>query len=253
MTPERVVVVIPSRYGSTRLPGKALVDLAGKPLVQHVYERARRAAGVDAVYVATDDERIRQACEAFGASAVMTPTTCASGTDRVACAVRDLDGEIVVNVQGDEPLLDPRAIDQLVEAMRAHPEDGMATLAVRPAVGDELGGPSVVKVVCNLAGYALYFSRSLVPHPRDPADVHAPVLKHLGIYAYRRAALEQFVAWPPTPLERTEKLEQLRALEHGLRIRVIETGYDSIGVDTPADAERVRELLALQATRLRSG
>lgn len=243
MTHERTIVVIPSRYGSTRLPGKALIDLCGKTLIQRVYEQVCKAKGIDAVYVATDDDRIVEVCARFGAPAIMTPAACASGTDRVACAVADMEGEIIVNVQGDEPLLRPEAIEQLVKAMRAHPQDGIATLAVRIPGDERASDPSVVKVVCDLDGYALYFSRARIPYPRDAAGGDSPVLKHLGIYAFRRPVLLQFVSWAPSPLEQREKLEQLRALEHGLRIRVVKTAYDSIGVDTPADAERVRQVL----------
>lgn len=244
MTTERVVVVIPSRYGSTRLAGKALVDLCGKPLVQHVYQRAAAAQGIQGVYIATDDERIAQACRSFGAPAIMTSAACASGTDRVAAAAQSLQAEIIINLQGDEPLFEPRGIEQLAEQMRRHPNDGIGTLATPMPAGEDATHPAVVKVVRDRDGYALYFSRALIPFPRDPADAPAAVLKHLGIYAYRRAALEQFVALPPSPLEQTEKLEQLRALEHGLRIRVGLTDCDSIGVDTPDDLARVRAILA---------
>lgn len=233
------VVVIPAREQSERLPGKPLADICGKPMIVHVLERAREARGIERVLVATDSERIAAAVRAAGGEAVMTGADCASGTDRCAEAARGLEGaEVVINVQGDEPLLDPLAIERLLEAFEA-PEVRMATLA-RPLEPEERENPHVVKVVRDLRGDALYFSRASIPHPRregvDP-------LAHVGIYGYRRDFLEHFASLPPTPLERTEGLEQLRALEHGHRIRVLVTSYRSIGVDTPEDLERVRALV----------
>jgi len=238
----RVAVIIPARYGAQRFPGKPIADLAGKPLISHVVERARRARGVDAVAVATDDRRIAQAAEKAGAGAIMTGAA-ATGTDRVAEAARRLEPRagIVVNLQGDEPLLDPRALEALIAAMHEQ-EPLMATLA-RPLEPDELDRPQVVKVVCDRHGDALYFSRAAIPHRR--AGGMSPLARaHVGVYAFAAEALETFAALPPGELEREESLEQLRALENGLKIRVVDTRYRGFGVDTPDDLERARAILA---------
>ena len=238
----RVAVIIPARYGAQRFPGKPIADLAGKPLISHVVERARRARGVDAVAVATDDRRIAQAAEKAGAGAIMTGSA-ATGTDRVSEAARRLEPRagIVVNLQGDEPLLDPRALEALIAAMHEQ-EPLMATLA-RPLEPDELDRPQVVKVVCDRHGDALYFSRAAIPHRR--AGGMSPLARaHVGVYAFAAEALETFAALPPGELEREESLEQLRALENGLKIRIVDTRYRGFGVDTPDDLERARAILA---------
>lgn len=233
------VVVIPARERSERLPGKPLAEIAGKPMILHVWERARRVRGIDRVLVATDSTRIADVVREAGGEAVTTSADCASGTDRCAEAVRGLEGvEVVINVQGDEPLLDPRAVERLLSAFE-DPAVRMATLA-RPLHAEESENPNVVKVVRNLRGDALYFSRAPIPFDRGGG---AEPLAHVGIYGYRRAFLEVFSALEPTPLERTERLEQLRALEHGHAIRVLLTDYRSLGVDTPEDLERVRAIL----------
>lgn len=234
-------VIIPARYGATRFPGKPLALLAGKPLVCHVAERARRARGVSRVAVATDDERIAAAARGCGAEAVMTGPA-ASGTDRVAEAARGMGAaDVVVNLQGDEPLVEPEAIEALLAAM----EDGaveMATLS-RPLEAGELSRPHVVKVVTRENGDALYFSRAAIPHRRQGGE--SPLARaHVGIYAFRAAFLQEFARLPQGRLEREESLEQLRALEHGHGIRVVETGYRGFGVDTPEDLERAHALLA---------
>ncbi|HEU4383140.1 MAG TPA: 3-deoxy-manno-octulosonate cytidylyltransferase [Anaeromyxobacteraceae bacterium] len=238
----RVAVIIPARYGAQRFPGKPLADLAGRPMVAHVVERARRARGVDEVVVATDDQRIARAAEAAGARAVLTGPA-ETGTDRVAQAARALSPrpEIVVNLQGDEPLVEPEAVERLVAVMR---EGGveMATLA-RPLQPDELSLPQVVKVVTDLSGDALYFSRAAIPH-RRAGGVSPLARAHLGVYAFTAAALERFASLPPGRLEREEALEQLRALENGVKIRVVDAAYRGFGVDTPEDLERARALLA---------
>jgi 3-deoxy-manno-octulosonate cytidylyltransferase (CMP-KDO synthetase) len=234
-------VIIPARYGATRFPGKPLALLAGKPLVAHVAERARKARGVSRVAVATDDERIAAAARGCGAEAVMTgPAAC--GTDRVAEAARGMGpAEVVVNLQGDEPLVEPAAIEALLGAM----EDGsvqMATLS-RPLEAGELGRPQVVKVVTGENGDALYFSRAAIPHRREGGE--SPLARaHVGMYAFRAPFLQEFARLPQGRLEREESLEQLRALEHGHGIRVVETEYRGFGVDTPEDLERARALLA---------
>lgn len=238
--PLRTVALIPARYDSTRFPGKPLVDLAGRPMIEHVYRRAAAARTVDAVAVATDDQRIAAAVAAFGGHAVMTAASHESGSDRIAEAARRLSSDIIVNVQGDEPLISPDAIDAAVGPLLADPAVVMTTLAAPMADAADATDPNVVKVVCDQHGDALYFSRATIPFARQAG---AAPLRHIGLYAYRRAFLLDFAGWPRTPLERTESLEQLRALEHGFRIRTVITPYESIGVDTPGDLLRVRAAL----------
>ncbi len=241
----RVAVIIPARFGATRFPGKSLADLGGRPVIAHVVERARRARGVDVVAVATDDERIARAAEQAGARALMTGEA-ATGTDRVAAAARMLSPppDLVVNLQGDEPLIEPAAIEALVEAMASSGAE-MGTLA-RPLEPGELERPQVVKVVVDLAGNALYFSRAPIPHRR--AGGPSPLARaHVGIYGFTGAFLQRFAALAPGRLEAEESLEQLRALEHGFRIRVAETTYKGFGIDTPEDLARARTLLGAGA------
>jgi len=257
-----IVAIIPARFASTRLPGKPLSDIHGKTMIQRVYERACAARRPDRVVVATDDERIAAVVRAFGGEAVMTSRDHATGTDRLAEAAAAGDAEIVVNVQGDEPMLDPRGVDAAAEALLADPALPMATLSLPLESVDEMLAPSVVKVVVDAAGDALYFSRAPIPHLRlgasdDPrASAAAAVArglarKHVGLYAYRREALLRFPALPRSPLEEAEGLEQLRALHHGLRIRVVAIdGPAAVAVDTPEDLERVRALLAPEKGRI---
>jgi 3-deoxy-manno-octulosonate cytidylyltransferase (CMP-KDO synthetase) len=242
----RVVGIIPARFHSTRLPGKPLALIAGRPMIEHVYRRALDARQLDAILVATDDERVASAVEAFGATAVMTAADHATGTDRLAEVARTLSCEIVVNVQGDEPLIDPSSIDAVVKLLLDRPEDGMSTVRRRIDDASDLANPSVVKVVVDARGYALYFTRSAVPYvrPGNPAPV---CWRHIGLYCYRRSFLLHVAGLPSTPLERAEGLEQLRVLEHGHRISTAETTADSIGVDTPTDLERVRQLMEAAA------
>ncbi len=239
----RIAVIIPARWGAQRFPGKALADLAGRPVVAHVVERARRARGVDAVAVATDDERIARAAEVAGATAILTGPA-ATGTDRVSEAARKLRpaADIVVNLQGDEPLIEPEAVETLVAIMA--PDDGaeMGTLA-RPLEPGEAERTQVVKVVTDLAGNALYFSRAPIPH-RRAGGPSALARAHVGIYAFRAAFLQRFASLPPGRLEAEESLEQLRALEHGYKIRVADTTYRGFGIDTPEDLERARSILS---------
>jgi 3-deoxy-manno-octulosonate cytidylyltransferase (CMP-KDO synthetase) len=241
-----VLAVIPARYASTRLPGKPLVSLGGKPMIQRVWERVRQAESVSGVIIATDDERIRSAVEAFGGDVAMTRSDHRSGTERVAeAALARGDAEIIVNVQGDEPLIEPSAIDTAVEAIREDLEVSVATLAVPIVKPADIMDPNVVKAVLDFDGNALYFSRAPIPWVRDRSGpVHAKHLKHLGLYVYRRAALLEFATFPQGDLERIEQLEQLRWLENGYRIRVAETEYDSVSVDVPEDIPRVEQLLA---------
>jgi 3-deoxy-manno-octulosonate cytidylyltransferase (CMP-KDO synthetase) len=232
----KAICVIPARYGSKRFPGKPLAAETGRPLIRHVYEAAAGARRVDRVLVATDDERIARAVEAFGGTAVMTSPEHACGTDRVAEAARAFpEAEIVINFQGDEPELDPGILDRLVGVLEADESVEVATPA-GPLGPEEAADPNAVKVALAAGGDALYFSRAPIPFARDgEASREAPLLVHVGIYAFRRAALEAFAALPPSPLERTERLEQLRWLEAGRRMRVLVTEHRPAGVDTPAD------------------
>ncbi len=237
------VIIIPARYDSKRFPGKVLADINGWPMIRHVYERARRARGIDRVLVATDCGRIKEVVESFGGEAVMTSPDRASGTDRIAEVARGLDCEIVVNVQGDEPLIDPRAIEQLLGAFDSEHPPEMATLAAPLDDSDELADPNVVKVVADLRGMALYFSRAVIPFP-DGGPPRAR--KHIGVYAYRKDFLLAFAGLEQTPLELSERLEQLRALEHGHSIRIVDTNYQSFNVDTPEHLEKVARMLAAE-------
>ncbi len=247
-------VIIPARYAATRLPGKPLADLGGRPLLQWVHERAL-ASGAARVVVATDDARIEAAAQAFGAEVVMTSPEHRSGTDRIADAARQLglpDDALVVNVQGDEPLMPPPLIRQVAANLAAHPAADMATLSQRILTLSDLASPHVVKVVCDREGYALYFSRALIPQPRDGmpeaehlADAVPGWQRHIGIYAYRVGFLRAFVHWPPAAIESTEMLEQLRALWNGASIHVAEACAPApVGVDTPEDLARLRERVA---------
>ena len=234
LTESSVLAVIPARFHSTRLPGKILADIAGEPMIAHVYRRASAASLVHATLVATDDARIARAIEAIGGVAVLTRPNHVSGSDRIAEVVSQLPCRLVVNVQGDEPMLDPTTIDAAVAPMLADSTLEMSTLC-RPLADDsELQAKSIVKVVTDLTGRALHFSRSAMPGSAA----------HIGLYVYRRDILLKLAALPPAPLEILESLEQLRALSHGIGIRVVPTTHASAGVDTPADLERVRQLLA---------
>ncbi len=241
----QVIGVIPARWASTRLPGKSLVSLCGKPMIQRVVERARSATSLSAVIVATDDERIAAVVRGFGGEAVMTRTDHPSGTDRIAEAIGSRAADLVVNIQGDEPLLDPALIDRLVEQMRTEADWDMGTAAAPITDEADRLSPSVVKVVWGARHQALYFSRSVIPFIRDASDAGMAGLywRHLGLYAYRAGFLRKLVAAPPCALELAEKLEQLRALHLGARMVVIETAETGIGVDTPADVARVEKMI----------
>lgn len=240
MNRNRVLAVIPARYSSTRFPGKPLVSIAGKPMVAHVVARALEAGCFDEVLVATDDQRIAQAAAAASARPILTGE-CRSGTDRVAMAVKGEDAAVVINIQGDEPALPPANLRLLAEFLLAHPETPLATLAL-PASAEEFSRPDVTKVVCDLAGRALFFSRAPIPHPRNPRPGVAR--KHVGLYGFQREALFEFAAWPESELELVEGLEQLRALEHGMAIQVLAATADSVAVDVPADVPRAEAALA---------
>jgi 3-deoxy-manno-octulosonate cytidylyltransferase (CMP-KDO synthetase) len=237
----KAIGVIPARFASSRLPGKPLAEIAGKTMIEHVYRRALEAKSLSAVYVATDDARIQEAVLQFGGNAVMTREDHRSGTDRIAEAVAEMDVDVVVNVQGDEPLLDPAEIDAVVAPFGERPDLMMSTAATPIADPRDVMDPSVVKVVLDVRGDALYFSRLPIPFYRSGDRGH---LKHIGLYAYRKAFLPIYAGLAPTPLEQSEQLEQLRVLENGYRIHVVLTDKDAISVDTPEDLERVRALMA---------
>ncbi len=251
--------VIPARFGSTRFPGKVLADILGRPMIQWVWEGVKKAHSLDDLVVATDDEKVLRAVEGFGGKAILTSTQHRTGTDRICEVVNPLDVKVVVNIQGDEPMLDSSMVDDLARTLLENPEIQMATLMHPIASIDELKDPNVVKVVTDKDGFALYFSRAPIPYLKtrrrtwrgqaEPPSAEARgaghrAFKHIGMYAYTKDFLFTFANLSISALEEAEALEQLRALEHGHRIKVVETKYDSIGVDTPKDLERVRKLLA---------
>ena len=253
----KTYAIIPSRFGSSRFPGKPLAVLAGKPLVAWVVEAVKKARGFDEVLVATDDERIVKAVEEHGGKAVMTPSELPSGTDRVACAARNFlgrdfdDDDILVNVQGDEPLIDPALVEQLAQKLKDDPRWSMATAVTPIRNTEDFAAKSVVKVVTDRDGGALYFSRAPIPCDRDNVpEIHNPLyVRHLGIYAYRGEFLKRYIKEPPCDLEKTEKLEQLRALWMGAKIAVVRTQDEGVGVDTPEDAVRVGKILEERAAK----
>lgn len=250
----RVAAIIPARYASTRLPAKPLLSVTGKFLIQHVWERVKRARGIDRVVVATDDERIAAAVRSFGGEVAMTSSDHQSGTDRVAEAARALSVDAVVNVQGDEPDL---GVEDLETAAREvlKRDDAIVTLAVPIRSVEAYANQNVVKVVVDRSGRALYFSRAPIPAVRDPLEALASGLlkKHVGVYAFPREVLFRFTAASPTVLERAERLEQLRALEHGIAIRVIDATHDPIGIDTPEDYEKFVERVRGETSSTRRG
>jgi 3-deoxy-manno-octulosonate cytidylyltransferase (CMP-KDO synthetase) len=238
------IVVIPARYDSVRFPGKALASIAGRSMIARVYERAKKAERVARVIVATDDERILSAMKEFGGEAIMTRRDHSSGTDRIAEVAAHIPAAIYVNLQGDEPLIDPAAIDAIVGAMQEDESIQIATPSTTIKQTSEIMDPNVVKVVTDFDGNALYFSRAPIPWVRDrAASVAARHAKHMGLYAFRREALLDFATFPPGELERIEQLEQLRWLENGYRIRVVEMDYETVSVDVPADLARVEKIL----------
>jgi len=241
--------IIPARFGSTRFPGKPLADQTGKPLIQHVVEQVRQAQSVYRIVVATDDTRIADAVHTFQGEAVMTRPDHPNGTCRIAEAVAILalpESDLVLNVQGDEPEIEPHVIDQLVHGLAQDLDAPMATLASPFADDEDPSDPNIVKLITDQQGYALYFSRSLIPYHRDADDPRPAYLKHPGLYAYRKDFLMKYVTLPPTPLEQAEKLEQLRALEHGYKIRIVHIQTRYHGIDTP---EQYRDFVQRFRTR----
>ncbi len=247
----KAICVIPARYGSTRFPGKPLAKILEKPMIQWVYERAQKAKSFQTVLVATDDKRIAQVVEQFGGKVCLTPSDVPSGTDRVALAVQDLEVDVVVNLQGDEPLIDPLLLDELVNVFKQRPDVEMATPVKKIESRADLTNPNLVRVVRDRQNFALYFSRSVVPYLRDAGDPKGWLeqfnfYKHVGIYAYRKDFLLKLTALPPGNLEQAEKLEQLRVLENGFKIFTIETHYNSVSIDTPEELEMLNQQLLTQ-------
>ena len=241
----QVVAVIPARYGSTRLPAKPLADIHGKPMIQWVYERTHLAKGISAVYVATDDERVASAVRKFGGKVIMTSPDIQSGTDRVWAVAQEVPGDIFINVQGDEPLIEASAIEAGVELV-ASGRFPMGTVMVPLASEADLRDPSVVKVLADQTGRSIYFSRHPIPYSRGPLpNAHEPFVckRHVGLYIYTRETLKRFSGLPVSALERAEVLEQLRAMDAGIAIGITEVNFTSIGVDTPEDLEKVRKIL----------
>ncbi|NQT32857.1 MAG: 3-deoxy-manno-octulosonate cytidylyltransferase [Candidatus Omnitrophica bacterium] len=251
----KIVAVIPARWQSTRLKGKVLADINGKPMIQHVWERVKRAHEVDEVIIAVDKERVLRVAESFGAKAIFTSPEQPSGTDRLAEIANAVDADVYINIQADEPLVHPMMVDELAQVFEYERNVQMATLIKRIHDKEEIADPGVVKVVVDRKGFALYFSRSPIPYiceraeeefadDPDSRDISGKYFKHVGLYAYTKEFLFTYKNLPKSTLESEEKLEQLRVLEHGYKIRTVETRYDTIGVDTEEDLEKVRGLLA---------
>lgn len=259
----KIVAVIPARWQSTRLKGKVLADINGKPMVQHVWERVKKAHEIDDVVVAVDKEKVLKVVEGFGGKAIFTSPEQPSGTDRVVEVASSIDADVFINVQADEPLVHPFMIDELAQLFEYEKGIQMATLIKRIHKKEEITDPSVVKVVVDRKGYALYFSRSPIPYIRDTEEglgkdssatgnISGRYFKHIGIYSYTKDFLFTYTNLPKSTLETEEKLEQLRVLEHGYKIKTVETRYDTIGVDTAEDLEKVRKVL-LEAQEIKSG
>lgn len=241
----KIIAIIPARYASTRLPAKPLADICGKSMIRRVVEQTQHSELVTGVIVATDDRRIAEEVESFGGRAVMTPAEIQSGSDRIALAARSVTADIIVNVQGDEPLIDPQLIDETIRALIDHPDAVVSTAVKRTTSQQEIVNPNIVKAVLDKNDRALFFSRSPIPYMRDAKKDEGwgksgVYYKHFGIYVYRADFLQRFASLPPSPLEKAEKLEQLRILENGFTIQCVVTQYDSLPVDTEEDLERVR-------------
>lgn len=250
MNPE-VVIIIPARYSSSRLPGKPLLMLAGKPLIQHVYERALRIADGSDVIVATDHEKIKETVERFNGKCRLTPSDIQSGSDRIGYIAKNLDAEIIVNVQGDEPLVPYRAVREAIRELKKSPDLNLCTLGCPLISETKWLNPSLVKVLVDSQDNALYFSRAPLPYFRDGEfEPHNRIMQHIGVYIFRRKFLLKYINWKPTPFEKAEKLEQLRVLENGYKIKVIRTDECSPGIDTPEDVKRIEKLLKEKGQKL---
>lgn len=238
---QKVIVVIPARYKSTRFPGKPLAEIQGKPLIYWVYNQAKKIQNVDDVFIATDDERIKETVENFGGKSVMTSERHATGTDRIAEAVEKMDADIIVNIQGDEPLFNSQSVEKAVNVLLNDKDQNisMTTLMTKIQNKEQYDDPNTVKVVTDKSGFALYFSRSLIPFPREKEITN--VYKHIGIYGYRKNFLLKYTSMEQTPLEKTESLEQLRIIENGYKIKLIETKRESLSIDTPEDLELLKK------------
>lgn len=253
---KKVIGIIPARYSSTRLPGKPLVMIHGKPMIQHVYERVKKASLLSDVYVATDDIRIEDCVNKFGGKVIMTATYHESGTDRLAEAVQHIKGDIIVNIQGDEPLIEPEMINQAVNPLLEDKKIYMSTLVKKIDDPADLFNPSIAKVILDKDNYAIYFSRSLIPYPREVKEMNLEYFKkekivdnilfykHIGLYVYSKKFLLIYSKLPASPIEKTEKLEQLRVLENGYKIKTVETIYNTLGVDTQHELNIVKRILA---------
>lgn len=240
----RAVAIIPARFGSTRFPGKPLALLKGKPIIQHVYEQVTPASLIEAVFVATDDRRVFDAVTDFGGRAVMTSTEHTCGTERIAEVAKDIECDIIVNVQADEPFIKPEMVDDVVRVLSDDLKAEVSTLVKKTADIKEILSPDVVKVVFDDEGFAMYFSRSPIPYHRDSYEAELFFYKHIGIYGYRKDVLLRFAEIPEGELEMVERLEQLRALAYGIKIKVKETPYDTFGIDTPEDLKRAEAWLS---------
>ncbi len=251
-TPLNIVAIIPARHGSTRLPIKPLVDLCGKPMIQRVYEQTKKSSLVNRVIVATDHEIIIEKVKSFGGEAILTPVDCKSGSDRIAHAARNLDdANIIVNVQGDEPVIAPQMIDETIAPLIQDSAIHVSTAIKKITNADDLINPNIVKVVLDRKSFAVYFSRSPIPYLRNGLDVNQwhlkhSYFKHFGLYVYRKEFLLKFFSWGESKLEKIEKLEQLRIIENGCKMKTIITEYDSISVDTIEDAVHVRNIIKLK-------
>jgi 3-deoxy-manno-octulosonate cytidylyltransferase (CMP-KDO synthetase) len=244
-----VVGVIPARYSSSRFPGKVLADILGKPMIQHIWERSRQALLLDDLIIACDDERVLEAAREFGAKAILTARAHTCGTDRICEVVNPLEVKVVINIQGDEPLVHPTMIDSIARAILEDESVSMATIMKKIDDPIAVNDPNIVKLVVDKNNYALYFSRASIPYLRADSEVKAPsYYKHIGLYGYTKDFLFTFKNSPPSRLEKIECLEQLRVLEEGFRIKVVETKYDTISVDTPVDLEKVKEYLQKNKT-----
>jgi len=249
---KKVIGIIPARYKSSRLPGKPLADIGGKPMIQRVWERAKMSKYAEKIIIATDDKRIYNTVKQFSNDVIMTPTELASGSDRVAYAVKNYDTDIVINIQGDEPFIEPEEVDQVAEILINDSKPVMGTLIKKIKNIEELESPDTAKVVIDKNGYAIYFSRASIPFYRDSSDKNQWLkdciyYKHIGIYSYRKDFLKKFSNFVPTRLENIERLEQLRVLENGYRIKTAETKYEPMSVDTEEDLKEVRERLEIES------